>query len=180
MSTIAFFILPTTERFDLTYFNTVDRPIHLKISMLRSITPKFNLLEDLRDITAQKMKFSMKDLFSKCDQIRNLLRIWSHLLQKSFMENFIFFAVYKPNESFIWSLLTKELCCIWEMNHTLCSSILFPIYMSSMIPRQDVNWMYVRHSEDVLEVFWTSYVRSMYFLCLRGITVSYVVRHIAL
>ena len=36
------------------------------------------------------MKFSMKDFFSKCDQIRSLLRIWSHLLKKSFMENFIF------------------------------------------------------------------------------------------
>ena len=135
MSTIAFFILPTTERFDLTYFNTVDRPIHLKISMLRSITPKFNLLEDLRDITAQKVKFSIKDFLSKCDQIRSFLRIWSHLLKKSFMENFIFFfAVYKPNESFIWCLLTKELCCMWELYHTLCSSILFSIYMSNMIP----------------------------------------------
>ena len=28
--------------------------------------------------TAQKMKFSIKELFSKCDQIRSFLRIWSH------------------------------------------------------------------------------------------------------
>ena len=40
--------------------------------------------------TTQKMKFSMKDLFSKCDQIRSFLWIWSHLLQKFFMENFLF------------------------------------------------------------------------------------------
>ena len=33
------------------------------------------------------MKFSIKDFFSKCDQI------WSHLLKKSLMENFIFCAV---------------------------------------------------------------------------------------
>ena len=33
---------------------------------------------------------------------------------------------------------------------------------------QDVNWMYIRRSEDVLGVFWTSYVRSIYVLCLRG------------
>ena len=32
---------------------------------------------------AQKRKFSMKDFFSKCDQIRSFLRIWSHLLKKS-------------------------------------------------------------------------------------------------
>ena len=40
--------------------------------------------------TAQKMKFSIKDFFSKCDQIRKKLRIWSHLLKKSLMDNFIF------------------------------------------------------------------------------------------
>ena len=39
----------------------------------------------------KKMKFSMKVFFSKCDQIRRKLRMWSHLLKKSFMENFIFF-----------------------------------------------------------------------------------------
>ena len=41
-------------------------------------------------ITAQKMKFPTKDFFSKCDQIRSFLRIWSHLLKKALMENFIF------------------------------------------------------------------------------------------
>ena len=33
--------------------------------------------------TAQKMKFSIKDFFSKSDQIRSFLRIWSDLLKKS-------------------------------------------------------------------------------------------------
>ena len=46
--------------------------------------------------TAQKMKFSIKDFFSKCDQIGSFLRIWSHLLKKSLMENFIFWAVEYP------------------------------------------------------------------------------------
>ena len=41
-------------------------------------------------ITAQKMKLSMKDFFSKCNQIRRKLRIWSHLLKKSSTEKFIF------------------------------------------------------------------------------------------
>ena len=45
--------------------------------------------------TAQKMKFSIKDFFSKCDQIRMKRRSWSHLLKKSLMENFIFCAVSK-------------------------------------------------------------------------------------
>ena len=43
--------------------------------------------------TAQKMKFFIKVFFSKCDQICRKLRIWSHLLKKSFMENFIICAV---------------------------------------------------------------------------------------
>ena len=34
------------------------------------------------------MKFSIKDSFSKCDQIRRKLQIWSHLLKKSLMESF--------------------------------------------------------------------------------------------
>ena len=39
------------------------------------------------------MKFSIKDFFNKCDQIRSFLPIWSHLVKKSLMENFIFCAV---------------------------------------------------------------------------------------
>ena len=33
--------------------------------------------------TAQKMKFSVTDFSSKCDQILSFLRIWLHLLKKS-------------------------------------------------------------------------------------------------
>ena len=40
------------------------------------------------------MKFSIKDFFSKCDQARSFLCIWSDLLKKSYMENFIFCAKY--------------------------------------------------------------------------------------
>ena len=42
------------------------------------------------------MKFPIDDFFSKCDQIRRKLRIWSHLLKKSLKENFIFRAVLTP------------------------------------------------------------------------------------
>ena len=45
--------------------------------------------------TAQKIKFSIKHFFSKCDQIWSFLRIWSHLLKKSLREIFIFCAVSK-------------------------------------------------------------------------------------
>ena len=40
--------------------------------------------------TAQKMKFSIKYFFSKCEQIRRKLRIWSHLLKNPQWKTLIF------------------------------------------------------------------------------------------
>ena len=69
------------------------------------------------------MKFSIKDFFSKCDQIRRGLRIWSHLLKKSLMKNLIFCAVYidsvirltqnqhEPRYSIAWSRNPEVLFC---------------------------------------------------------------------
>ena len=48
---------------------------------------------DKNSNSCTKKRFSIKDLFSKCDQIRRKLRIWSHLLKKSLIENFNFCAV---------------------------------------------------------------------------------------
>ena len=45
------------------------------------------------------MKFFIKDFFSKFDQIRRFLRIWSHLLKKSLMENFIFCVVKRVDHN---------------------------------------------------------------------------------
>ena len=47
----------------------------------------------LLKLIAQTVKFFIKDFFSKCAQIRSFLRIWSHLLKKSWMEHFIFRTV---------------------------------------------------------------------------------------
>ena len=33
---------------------------------------------------------------------------------------------------------------------------------------KDVNWMHIRRSEDALDIFWMSYVRSIYVLCPGG------------
>ena len=43
--------------------------------------------------TAPKMKNSINDFFSKYNQIRKELWIWSHLLKKSLMKNLIPCAV---------------------------------------------------------------------------------------
>ena len=59
------------------------------------------------------MKFSIKDFFSKCDQIHRKLRIWSHLLKKSLMENFIFLGsaslfMKKDFQMELYNLLAKS------------------------------------------------------------------------
>ena len=53
----------------------------------------------------EKMRLSIKDFFSKCDQIRSFQRIWSHLLKKSWMENLIFCAV-RCREKDPWNFIT--------------------------------------------------------------------------
>ena len=74
------------------------------------------------------MKFFIKDFVRKCDQIRRKLQIWSHLLtavwshllKKSFMKNFIFCAAKihllhlrnitsKSPSAFLFSVLTLGL-----------------------------------------------------------------------
>ena len=60
------------------------------------MTFEINCLSSRISDIAQKMKFSIKDFFDKCDQIGSFLRIWSYLRKKSLMENFIFCAVRVP------------------------------------------------------------------------------------
>ena len=53
----------------------------------------------------EKMRLSIKDFFSKCDQSRSFMRIWSHLIKKSWMENLIFCAV-RCREKDPWDFIT--------------------------------------------------------------------------
>ena len=85
-------------------------------------------------VTAQKMKVTIKDFFSKCDQIHRFLRIWSYVLKKSLMENFIFCTLYISKIApFSQSLLIKKfqinlhffLAVIHDLKHiSSCSIIL--------------------------------------------------------
>ena len=77
--------------------------------------------------TAQKMKFSLKDFFSICDQMRRKLRIWSHLLKKSLTENFIFCTVlvYHNLPYFSRKLADETICWIFDIRvfsfHIICN-----------------------------------------------------------
>ena len=85
------------------------------------------------------MKFSIKNFFSKFDQIRRkLLRILSHLLKKSLTENFIFCTVdyldplaLKCKFDFwvgILSFLIRKLFCFFENCKVGIESELTEIY----------------------------------------------------
>ena len=70
--------------------------------------------------TTQKMKFSMKSFFSKCDQIHRKLCIWSHLLKTSLKENFICCAVVITND-----LLPHHILLIYlKMDFSSVSNVL--------------------------------------------------------
>ena len=60
-------------------------------------------------INARKMKFFIKDFFSKFDQSRNFQRIWPHLRKKSLMENLIFvqYIASNPQIQMLEKLLKK-------------------------------------------------------------------------
>ena len=68
----------------------------------------YSLGQHYRQLTAPKMKFSIKDFTSKCDQILSFLRIWSHLLEKSLMKNFIFCAVAVPERKVSFLKMTEN------------------------------------------------------------------------
>ena len=69
-------------------FSTVKNSVR-KTADINYELDQLNLLFECLYI-AQKVKFSIKDFFSECDQIRRKMWIWSYLLKKSLMENFVF------------------------------------------------------------------------------------------
>ena len=64
---------------------------------IRSFLPQKSEINLSNYLTAQKMTFSIKDFFSKCDQSHRKRRIWSQLLKKSLMENLIIYAVLQAS-----------------------------------------------------------------------------------
>ena len=64
-----------------------------------------------KNYAVQKLKFLIKDFFSKCGQIHSFLLIWSHLPKKSLMGNFFFCAVLEDpqKESYECSLFVQLL-----------------------------------------------------------------------
>ena len=75
-----------------SHWPLLDLPTLNKMLKNPRLTGKTVTLSDVLDTiqevnsTQQKMNFSIKNFFNKCDEIR----IWSHLLKETLMEKFIF------------------------------------------------------------------------------------------
>ena len=52
-------------------------------------------------VQVNQLKINILYVFSKCDQIGRKMWIWSHLLKKSLMENFVFCAVHQTHYQWI-------------------------------------------------------------------------------
>ena len=79
----------------------------------------------------KKMNFSIKNFFSKCDQIRNFLRIWSHLLKKSLMENFCSVCIFAILE--LLKHFWKHLFCDDVMLNTKQEIVIIYAYLAQKV-----------------------------------------------
>ena len=64
------------------------------------------ILLDFQSI--QKVKFFIKNFFGKSDEISCSLQIWSHLRQKSLMENLHFIAISIPYREIVTLLFLSR------------------------------------------------------------------------
>ena len=110
-----------------TFFKRFDA-----IVFRSALTPRqISMIEPFPN-TPQKMKFSINDFFSKCDQIRCLVRIWSHLLKKSLMENFIFYAMKVSQDSLVVNYFRKKIHLdIWQ-----CPEYVYEYNFSNVVKKR--------------------------------------------
>ena len=81
----------------------------MTISLILSHQMAFSFCSSKRHIhCTKKLSFLLGDFYSKCDQIRKRLRIWSDLLKKYLMENFIFCAVIDISIKVILSYICRK------------------------------------------------------------------------
>ena len=95
------------------------------LSYLTILIPSNLIVPDVKNrrCTAQKVKFSIKYFFSKFNQIRRKLRIWSQLQKKSLMENFIFCIGCPAAYSYLNSNLLAIFQQFYTSHHTAFTSI---------------------------------------------------------
>ena len=112
--------------------------------------------------TSHEMKISIKDFFSKCDEIRSFLRICSHLLKKYLMGIFIFCAVsLSPVVTYFTCSHVEKIfhtIHISYVTYTLMSLVLPQIYLCLHIPHSNAfrfldMFRFVANSVCILFIF---------------------------
>ena len=92
-----------------------------------------NILLERLETHHKLIKFSIKDFFSKCDQIRKKFPIWSHLLEKPYLKHH-FFEQWKICGQLLENLL------------------LFPMRINPFLPY--APFLYPLKTSENLTVFW--------------------------
>ena len=88
-----YLIFSYMEHWNIAWKSVKNSQVLSTLYLLSVISVLYQWLVRKKIVTAQKMRFSIPDFFSKCDQTCSFLWIWAHLLKKSLMENFSFCAV---------------------------------------------------------------------------------------
>ena len=96
------------------------------------------------------MKFSIKDFLSKYDQIRWKLRIWSHLLKKSSMENFTLLCSVNLE---LFSCCTIQYCTIWCSTFFVLHFYCCTIWCRIILILNNLMLHYLLHYFNVLLFF---------------------------
>ena len=109
--------------------------------------------------TAQKMKFSIKAFFSKCDQIRRKLWIWLHLLKKSLMENFIFLCSEQP---YVSMTIVQRIKLIFDEYNLLLNYYLIFILKYIYIYTQYIHILYIYKYIYKYIYIYTTYTYTIY------------------
>ena len=90
-------VFKTAIKLSLIRYSLTQNSFYNQFFKVAAISITFSCLLSCIDqglsFTTQKMKFSIKDFFSKREQIPRKLRIYSHLLKKFPTKNFIFCVV---------------------------------------------------------------------------------------
>ena len=98
-----------------------EKRLQVDICTIRKMIKKQEVKQITWCDTAQKIKFSFKDFFSKCNQIRRNLQIWSHLLKKSLKENIPFLCSMIADLNWLTVLVLLDCFTIVVFNLKECS-----------------------------------------------------------
>ena len=116
--------------------------------------PMKQMVALINSFIVQKMKCSIRGFFSKFDQIRRKLQIWSHLLKKSLKENFLFCAVFQNRGPFYKKIsVMKELNWNLEENGHNWNLLYWNCARKNVVPRNFTDSCAIFMLENFLSFF---------------------------